>query len=252
MKTPSAKILTAPTQKGFTLIEIVIVLALLSFLFTFLYSTIVHTSLTVRQIENSINRQHKIRTTFEGMMRELRLISASTPPLLLSANPTTGSNQTPLFFEATRTKNGSTIQFMVSEGGIYMPGRQNLSGLVQIKYRVERDPNNNRNFYLVRDELPVKQPAKKAFEEKITFPVNRNLSKFYVRLYNSARKEWSDQWGASQVGPNANNQQSQGSTGTPTPTLNSKVPALIELNLEFESSPGVIRKYTTVVATSST
>lgn len=231
---------TSRHRKGFTLIEFTIVLAIFSILLTFLYSTIVHTATTVRRIEEHIKRQHKVRTLFEGILREVRLISADTPPLLLSPNPVPG-NTLPVQFKAERNRNGSVITFIAPEGGIYMPGRQSGSNLAQITYRIEPDPDLQGNLLLIRDEMPIIYPAKSAFEKRITFPVYRNIRGFEVRLYNISQKSWSSEWGAGNQSPD------DIPPGAPPP---SRIPALVEITLSIDTGAGVVRSYTTLVATS--
>jgi prepilin-type N-terminal cleavage/methylation domain-containing protein len=228
---------TTVSRKGFTLIEFTIVLAIFSVLLTFLYSTIVHTSTTVRRIEEHIKRQHKVRTLFEGILREVRLISVNTPALILSPNPGPGNAQ-PVRLKAERNQNGSVITFIAPEGGVYMPGRQSGSNLAQITYRVEPDPDHQGNFLLIRDEMPIIYPPKAAFDKKITFPVHRNIRGFDIRMYNISQKSWTSEWGLST---------NTAPPGAPTPSL---IPALVEITLTIETGNGTVRSYTTLVATS--
>lgn len=227
---------TTSYRNGFTLIEFTIVLAIFSILLTFLYSTIVHTATTVRRIEEHMKRQHKVRTLFEGILREVRLISVDTPPLILSPNPVQ-----PVQFKAEKNRNGSVITFIAPEGGVYMPGRQSGSNLAQITYRMEADPDHQGNFLLIRDEMPIIYPPKSAFEKKITFPVHRNIRGFEIRLYSISEKSWTSEWGTSNVSPEAL------PPGAPPP---SRIPALIEIKLTIDTGAGAPRSYTTLVATS--
>jgi prepilin-type N-terminal cleavage/methylation domain-containing protein len=231
---------TTQSPKGFTLIEFTIVLAIFAILLTFLYSTIIHTATTVRKIEEHMKRQHKVRTLFEGIIREVRLISADTPPLLLSPNPTSGTTL-PTFLKAERNRNGSVITFIAPEGGVYMPGRQSGSTMAQITYRVEPDPDHQGNFLLIRDEMPLLYPAKSAFDNIITFPVHKNIKGFEIRMYNISQKTWTTDWGPSTISPEST------PAGAPPP---SKIPALIEITLTIETGAGTLRSYTTLVATS--
>ena len=229
------------TRNGFTLIEFTIVLAIFSLLLTFLYSTIIHTATTVKKVEEHMRRQHKVRTLFEGIIKEIRLISSDTPPLLLSPNPSP-SNVPPTFMKAEKNQNGSTITFISPEGGVYMPGRQSGSSMAQITYRIEPDPDNQGQFLLIRDEMPILYPAKAAFAKMITFPVHKNIKGFEVRMYNLSQKSWTSQWG-----PSSNS----ATEHTPDAAPISKIPALIEISLTFETGPGgKPRSYTTLVATS--
>jgi prepilin-type N-terminal cleavage/methylation domain-containing protein len=228
-------------QKGFTLIEILIVLAILSYLVTFLYSTIVHTATTVRKVEEHIRHQHKARSLFEGIIREVRLIGSSTPPLILSPNAT-ALKSPPLFFKLSTDNLGSSIQFVAPEGGVYMPNRQSGSFMTQITYRLERDPDNSENNLLIRDEMPIIYPPKKAFDKLLTFPINRQVKSFNVRVYNTAQKSWSNTWDST-ASPSPDPQSPKSRTST-------KVPYLIEISITFKTSNGQDRSYTTIIATS--
>ena len=122
-----------------------------------------------------------------------------------------------------------------------MPGRQSGSTMAQITYRVEPDPDNQGNFLLIRDEMPLLYPAKSAFDKIITFPVHKNIKGFEIRMYNISQKTWTTDWGPSTLSPESI------PPGAPPP---SKIPALIEITLTIETGAGTLRSYTTLVATS--
>lgn len=225
-------------QRGFTLLEFIIAISLLVVFMTFIYSTILHTTRVTTTLEQHIRRQHRVRSLFEGIIREMRSISDDSRAPLLPPPGSNSAGSTPLFFKASKTPNGSTFTFIASEVGLYLPGRKNQTGLVQLTYRVEEDPEIRNRKVLVREEVPVIFPTQTAFENAIVIPINKDIVVFQARFFDPVSKTWREDWTATS---------SAGENGSVR--VRGKVPALIEIHLAVADTEGREREYTTVIAT---
>jgi hypothetical protein len=122
------------------------------------------------------------------------------------------------------------ITFLAMEGGQYLPDGGAHSGVVQVTYRVEEDPDStsseNRTYYLIRDEIPYTRPFEKAYERRMTFPITKNLISLKFRYLSRDDKGWSDEWGKDEL---------------------ANLPRLVYFELQLRSPKGRILSYGTTV-----
>jgi prepilin-type N-terminal cleavage/methylation domain-containing protein len=203
------------SENAFTLIEIVVAISILAVIMGVTYSSLGGIILG-------------------RMTREFQLATASTtlmPPredakgkqisrISLSASSDTLDNGRP----------GDRITFMALEGGQYLPDGGTHSGIVQITYRVEKDPENNASdapYYLVREETPYTRPFDKAYEKTMIFPITQSLVGFDLAFYSTQDSRWTDTW---------------------TEEAPTRLPAIIRFTIEVRSPAGRIESYSTSVA----
>ncbi len=99
--------------------------------------------------------------------------------------------------ELDNNEHGDSITFLALEGGQYLPDGGTHSGLVQITYRVERDPEGKKKqtYYLVREETPYTSPVDKAFKKTMIFPITTNLVGLQFSYFVADSGEWVSKWG---------------------------------------------------------
>ena len=126
---------------------------------------------------------------------------------------------------------GDSLTFLASEAGQYVPDGGSHSGVVQITYRVEPDPEQPRseqqNFLLVRDEMPYRAQAAQACKAALRFPITKNLVGLEFRYFDKKANEWVDSW---------------------TDTRSFSLPAMIQYRVSLRSGNGEIQTYTSAIA----
>lgn len=95
---------------------------------------------------------------------------------------------------------GDSLTFVAKDAGQFIRGQKQQIGISQITYRIENDPDNQedsakkKTFLFIRDEIPYIRPAKKAFEQKLTFPISNNLKGLQFIFYDKHNKSWRNEW----------------------------------------------------------
>lgn len=192
-------------EGGFTLVEVVISIVILSFICVTAYSTLGNLS----QSKLLLDDERVVITTADALLgrltREIQRTTAQVkapiaPPYNRSLN-----NPPPFLGESIDgEKNRSTdrITFYASEIGQYLPdAAMRNSGLVQVSYRVEQAPAEDRTdlFYLIRDELPIPpRDPQNPYASLMTFPLTKNIYSldFTFMQYTPTGPKWSESWGA--------------------------------------------------------
>jgi hypothetical protein len=170
-------------------------------------------------------------TVLNRVTRELQL--ATDPGMaLIPPDNSTGQTGRSIFFLGTKDQKGGgvradSVTFMATDGGQYLPDGGTHTGVVQISYRVEEDPERKDGLVLVREELPAIRPADRAREKRMVFPVTKNIVSFRLRYYDAELSKWEDEWG-------------EGRRIRP--------PHLVELTIVMRSPRGQVERYTTAVA----
>ena len=127
---------------------------------------------------------------------------------------------------------GDSVRFLALEGGQYIPDGGAHSGIVQIYYRVEKDPDGLKEgdqdlYYLVREETPYVRPFKDAYEKQnMVFPITKRLAHLNISYFDSEQEKWYNEWG----------KQKQ-----------TELPALIYFSLGVVSPQGRVETFTSIV-----
>jgi hypothetical protein len=126
-------------------------------------------------------------------------------------------------------RRGDSVTFIARSGGQYLSDGSGNTGIVQISYRVEEDPDarsEEAGYYLVREEVPYINPPDVAYKRSIVFPLTNKLRSLSFRYLAADTKAWNPTWGVEQrVG----------------------LPAAIELTLELFSPSGRVERLVTAV-----
>ncbi len=128
---------------------------------------------------------------------------------------------------------GDTLTFLAREGGQYVPDGGSHSGVVQITYRAEPDPEqkgNNATLLLIRDEMPYRKPSDLACKNAIRFPITNNLVSLQFWYFDKKNNEWVDSW---------------------TDQRSFRTPSMIQYQVKLRSPGGQIQSYTSTVALAS-
>lgn len=130
------------------------------------------------------------------------------------------------------SERGDSITFLAREGGQYVPDGGTHSGVVQITYRVEKDPdqpdsNSKPSYLLIRDEMPYRKPVSKACADAIRFPISKDVLSLEFSYYDKKSESWQNEWGTGKF---------------------IKLPQMIQFKLKLKGPEDTVRIYTTAVA----
>jgi len=187
-------------ERGFTLVELVISVALLAVIFSILYSALSQIIESKRLLDDRRDSTAIAAAIVGRMTKEFQLAYGGTKLLPLPSDaqkifPPRVSLQG--LSEGDEQLSRASITFLALEGGQYLPDGGTHSGLVQITYRVEKDPEAREKgiFYLIRDEFPYTRPTEKAHKSLMTFPITNRLVSFKIRYFSEEDDAWFDGWG---------------------------------------------------------
>jgi prepilin-type N-terminal cleavage/methylation domain-containing protein len=232
-------------SQGFTLLEVTIAIAILAVMLTLNYKILKGVIGAKQLIDDRRDGMYIANSVLTRMVRELQL--AVKRPILpscdsaMAQNPATNPGDTPnptdpqqpgskpvLIGEAGL--NGASITFLAKEAGQYIPDGGTHAGVVQITYRVAKDPeqkgSGDDGLVLVREELPNTKPLARACKSVLRFPITNNLVDLRFRFYDGKTKEWSEAWTGQQ---------------------STKLPEIIQFTISLKSPAGAVQSYTTSV-----
>lgn len=239
------------SQRGLTLLELILSVSILSVIILLNYSLLRGVIRAKTIIDDKRDGMFIANSVLTRLARELQLTTASRPLLpscgTLSQAPngsqgssgSSGAVNTPrlvLVGEPGKTGQGvpnDTLTFLAKEGGQYIPDGGTHSGIVQITYRVEPDPDQSslsserKTFLLIRDETPYQRPPTRACKNAIRFPITKDLVSLRFKYFDGKTKEWSDTW---------------------TDTKSVRLPSLIQFSLTLKTPAGELETYTSAVA----
>lgn len=223
-------------SRGFTLIEVVIAISLLAVILGIVYSALNQMLRTKQIIEQRAESQRIANSVLSRLTRELQL--AFTGQGLLPKRDEDPNKRNPNNFSLsaeTQTfdnlRRGDSITFVALEGGQYLPDGGQHSGLVQITYRVEPNPElkseQDPNYLLIRDETPLIRPVERAYKKTMIFPITDRVYSLQFRYFDRDKQEWSDSWGVDErLG----------------------LPAKVEFRLVLRSEQGQMQEYSSMLA----
>jgi len=225
----------ANRQKGFTILEILIAISIMSLIVVTTYSSLSKLSTSKKYLDEERESFLIANSILKRITRELQMISNKKDLLdpqghtdiYQDQNDNADLDLVGKSQQLANDKHGDIITFIASEAGQYVPDGKTHAGFVQITYRVASDPKNpdSERFSLIRDETPLLDPPEKAYENTMTFPLTENLSSFTFNYYNSEEMEWRKNW--------------------PEELL--ALPQKIALKIEILTASGQIRRYRTVI-----
>lgn len=215
--------------RGFTLIEVVLAIAILAVMMTINYRILRGIVEAKRQIDDRREGMFVANSLLTRLSKELQL--AKKTPLLPSLNPTAGSGMPATqqnVFIGTTGIDGASITFMAKDAGQYVPDGGTHSGLVQLRYFAAKDPEQKDSplLSIVREEIPKIKPIARAYKNALRFPINENLKTLNFRYYDAQDKQWVDTWDDARA---------------------TRLPSIVEYTVVLESKLGLLQSYTGAV-----
>ena len=178
-------------QRGFTLIEIVLAVAIMSILIVVAYSALN----ALGRSQDELKDQRDLQTVaFSIMNRLAREISLAN-----KTSKTPDPNRKYFMRSEDQTENGfpaDSLIFMASGAGQQLSDGFFNPGLIQISYELKADPEDSANPWLslIREEIPNKQPYEQAARERVTFPLHNRVAGLDFQFFNREKEVWSNNW----------------------------------------------------------
>lgn len=221
-------------NSGFTLIELVIALGIFGVIMSVTYFSLSGITQAKQTLDDTRDIGLVADAVLSRMTRELQLAFAGLalmPPREDLNQPY--SAKICLIGDEDSLDNGQPgdkITFLAMEGGQYLPDGGTHSGVVQITYRVERDPDQpggkDATYYLIRQETPYTRPFDKAYEKTMVFPVSRDVVGLQFRYLERDGDQWVNTWGKD---------------------THVNLPRLVSFVLQLKSPRGTIQTFSTSV-----
>ncbi len=182
------------TKGGFTLLELLLVIVLLTSVIGVAMSGLSALRRSSVLLSDERDARTFLETVLERITRELKRISTEETLLQRTATvPPSGQHLRGELVKVGQAR-GDSITFIAQDAGQVRPDGGGTSGLVQITYRVAEPERETKQLTLVRDEVPYKQPADKAFEKIMTFPLSESIRSITFRYYDKELRQWREEW----------------------------------------------------------
>ena len=206
--------------RGFTLVELVFVAALIALLSTILYGSVGGIVRTKNKLESRRMIDRTAQYVLGRMTRELT--NAVPVPFTTYQSGTSSSdsssdkNQTKTYFLGTKGRIGEyeadVLRFTsAGSGQVVFEGSSNF-GVVEVEYRLEQAaatalmttdpakiPEGEVRTVLVRDEIPAEVKDKDtALARRVVFPLSENVVSLNFRFRRA--EKWLDEWPAKRQG----------------------------------------------------
>ena len=219
---------------GFTLLEIILALSILSVMLGTTFAALSQMMKAKKALDDIRDSRAIAASVLTRLTRELQLAASDIALLPPRENPDQRYSARNNLLGETESKDGGRrsdrIRFMAMEGGQYLPDGSSHSGVVQLSYRLEENPDirdaQSSPYLLIREETPNIRPFEKAFEKSMVFPVSKNVWSISLRYFDAENGEWVDTWGEGE---------------------RVHLPSMIQFSIELVSPSGKLSRYTTTV-----
>jgi general secretion pathway protein J len=173
------------TDAGFTLIEVMLALAIFAFVTTIMLGSFTQTASSKRAIQSAQERTHTVRVALTRMTREIEMAYL--------ADENTGlTNRRTMLVGSTRADVDELMFSTFAHQRLRAGAAESDSAIVS--YFSERDPDDRRVLNLMRREtrrLQAEDPATLIGESYILCP---DVSRVKFAFYDHKRKEWLTDW----------------------------------------------------------
>jgi general secretion pathway protein J len=176
---------------GFTLIEILLAMAILTFVTTIMWGSFSQTAANKRALEATQERVHTARVALMRMARELEMA--------YTASESFGLTYTRTFFTASSQASVDEVSFSTFAHQRLRGGLAESDTTV-VTYYGERDPDDPKVTNLMRREthrLQAEDPKTLMGEAYVLCP---DVSRVKFTFYDYKKKEWEHEWNTRTVG----------------------------------------------------
>ena len=220
-------------ERGFTLIEVVIAIAIFASVGVVLFTTAGGFARGKKQLDNRrgielLSEQVLSRLLSEGA----RAYSGGEHRLIPQQGGTASAAAVLPLFRGVAGKEGEDdrdlVTFIIERGGQFTPDQQSYRGPVQVTYQLAEDRESSTGVALTREEIPLITPVAAAQKKRMVFPITNAIRSFRCRFFDQNRQQWSASWGD-------------------TPDTASRLPDVIEFQITLVAVGGLEHSYTTAV-----
>jgi general secretion pathway protein J len=176
----------ATLQSGFTLIEVMLALAILAFITTIMWGSFSQTATDKRAVEAAQDRLHTVRVALTRMSREIEMA-------FLSDNENTALLERRAFFVGSSHGDVDELSFSTFAHQRLRGGLAEGDTAV-VSYFGERDPDDRRILNLMHREtrrLQAEDPKTIAGEAYVLCP---DVARVKFAYYDHKKKEWVSDW----------------------------------------------------------
>jgi general secretion pathway protein J len=173
-------------DSGFTLIEVMLALAIFAFVTTIMLGSFTQTANSKRAIQSAQERTHTVRVALTRMTREIEMA------FLSSSENTSLTNRRTMMVGSTRA-DVDELLFSTFAHQRLRAGAAEADTAV-VSYFGERDPDDRRILNLMRREtrrLQAEDPNTLVGESYVLCP---DVSRVKINFYDHKRKEWLTDW----------------------------------------------------------
>jgi type II secretion system protein J len=216
---------------GFTLLEVVFALVIFATMMTIGYQSLLYLLRSKKLLDDERDLQTIAASVLNRLTHEMELAYAAGPPLLPSCDAQNEKYGKNIYLRGDSQllgngEPGDQITFLAPGIGQYLPDAVANTGVVQVRYRVEKDSESNQ-YALVRDEIPLIRPVEKACEKLLIFSITKQIEGLKLFFFDTETDRWRDDWGEE---------------------ASAKLPSMIHVMLKLRSPGGVVKTYQTTVA----
>jgi general secretion pathway protein J len=172
-------------QRGFTLIEIMLALALLAFLTSLLWGTFAQTAKVKKRIEQAQDRTHTVRVALMRMSREIEMAFVNAE--------TSGTQERRTMFSGSSHNDFDELRFSWF-GHLRFRADQAEGDTALVTYFGQPDPDDSLLTNIMRSEtrrLESKDPKLIPGETYILCPA---VSRLKFAYYDYKQKDWREEW----------------------------------------------------------
>ena len=174
------------TDSGFTLIEVLLALAIFAFVTTIMLGSFTQTARSKRAIQSAQERTHTVRVALTRMTREIEMA-------YLSSSENMGlTNRRTLLIGSTRADVDQLMFSTFAHQRLRAGAAESDTSVVS--YFGERDPDDRRVLNLMRREtrrLQAEDPNLLVGESYVLCP---DVARVKISYYDHKRKEWTTDW----------------------------------------------------------
>jgi general secretion pathway protein J len=173
-------------QHGFTLIEIMLALALMAFLTSLIWGTFAQTAKVKKRIETAQDRTHTVRVALMRMSREIEMA-------FVSAAETIGTQDRRTMFSGTSGTDFDQLRFSWF-GHLRFRADQAEGDTALVSYFTQTDLDDSRSTNLMRRETRRLESKDVKLIPGETYLLCPNVSRLKFAYYDYKQKDWRDDW----------------------------------------------------------